>query len=335
MGFKQEGSHHKIPDTHLLDGFYVVTMISNPVRFKTRYRLYDDFAQHMTDSGAKLVTVEIAHGDRKHQLTSANNPNHIQLQTYDELWHKEAALNLAVSRLPKDWQYVAWIDADVKFLREDWALETVHQLQNHKVVQMWQTAHALGPGYETTNDTTIKSFGYCYATGQPRPTWDDNGKPYPYAPYHHPGFAWAMRRESWDALGGLLDFCILGASDYHMANGLVGRANETLSWNKQQREGYHPNYKGMIMAWQDRAELYIKRDLGYVPGTILHHWHGASKNRKYNERWKVLVEHKFDPITDLKRDWQGLYQLNPLKWGLRDAIRKYNRDRDEDNTSTG
>jgi hypothetical protein len=90
----------------------------------------------------------------------------------------------------------------------------------------------------------------------------------------------------------------------------------------------------MILAWQHRAETYLKRNIGYVPGTILHHWHGKGRDRKYNERWKALVDHKFDPIMDLKRDWQGLYQLNPLKWGLRDAIRQYARDRNEDSIDT-
>lgn len=334
MSFKQEGSYHRVPDTHLLKNFYVVTMLSNPVRFKTRYRLYEEFKQHMEASGVKLVTVELSFGDRSHQITNKSDPSHIQLTTFDELWHKENAINIAVSRLPSDWEYVAWIDADVKFLRQDWAIETVHQLQHHHVVQLWQTAHALGPGYETTNDTTIKGFAYCYATGQQRPTWDNKGKPYPYAPYWHPGFAWAMRRESWDHLGGLIDHCILGAADYHMANALIGKAEETLAWNKEQREGYHPNYRNMILAWQKNAETFIKRDIGYVPGTILHHWHGKGKDRKYNERWRALVEHKFDPIADLKRDWQGLYQLNPLKWGLRDAIRQYGRDRNEDSIDT-
>jgi hypothetical protein len=336
MSFKQEGHHHKLPDTHLLKNFYIVTMLSNPLRFKSRYNLFEDFKKHMHESGMgdNFIVIEVGFGDRKHQITEADNENHIQLQTHDELWHKENALNIAVSRLPSDWEYVAWIDADVKFLRQDWAIETVHQLQHHMVVQMWQTASALGPGYEVTNDTTIKSFGYCYAAGLPRPSWDNNGKPYPYEPYWHPGFAWAMRREAWDHLGGLLDICILGAADYHMANALIGRAKETLEWNDAQRKGYNPNYRNIILEWERRAEKYIKRDLGYVPGTLLHHWHGKGKDRKYNERWKALVEHNFDPLVDLKRDYQGLWQLNTEKWGLRDALRQYARDRNEDSIDT-
>jgi len=334
MSFKQEGNHYRNADTHLLDGFYVIAMISNPIRFGARYRLYEQFKKHMAVSGVKLITVEVGFGDRKHQVTEVADPNHIQLRTYDELWHKENAINIAVSRLPADWQYVAWIDADIKFLREDWAIETVHQLQHHMIVQLWQTANLLGPANEITNDNTIRSFAYCYKNNVPTARYDGRGS-VSYGTFWHPGFAWAMRREAWDHLGGLLDVCVLGAADYHMAYALIGKVQGTLEWSKENNgDTYHPNYKAAIMAWQERAETFIKRDIGFVPGTILHHWHGKAKDRKYNERWKTLVRHKFDPLTDIKRDWQGLYQLNPLKWGLRDELRAYARDRNEDSIDT-
>jgi hypothetical protein len=36
------------------------------------------------------------------------------------------------------------------------------------------------------------------------------------------GGAWAFRRPAFDAVGGLLDTCILGSADWHMAFGLAG-----------------------------------------------------------------------------------------------------------------
>lgn len=61
----------------------------------------------------------------------------LQLRTSHEIWLKENSLNLGFARLPPDWKYAAWIDADVTFARPDWACETVHQLQHNPVVQMW------------------------------------------------------------------------------------------------------------------------------------------------------------------------------------------------------
>jgi hypothetical protein len=71
-----------------------------------------------------------------------------------------------------------------------------------------------------------------------------------------------------------------------------------------------------------------------VPGLALHHWHGPRAGRQYGTRDAILVNGKYDPEMDLKRDWQGLYQLcdhdthRSIK--LRDEIRGYFRKRNED-----
>src|SRR5271166_5960967 len=112
---------------------YVVTAISNPARYHSRYYLYDKFAKHLADSGAQLLTIEAVLGRRLHTVTEPDNPWHIQLQTEHELWHKENMLNIAISRLPADWRYVAWLDADIEFVRKNWVDETLHQLQHFDI----------------------------------------------------------------------------------------------------------------------------------------------------------------------------------------------------------
>ena len=84
------------------------------------------------------------------------------------------------------------------------------------------------------------------------------------------------------------------------------------------------------MEWQDRALKFIKKNIGYVSGTIVHNFHGKKRNRFYVERWKCLDEKQYDPIRDIKRDYQGLFQLDTDKIKLRDDIRKYFRARNED-----
>jgi hypothetical protein len=44
----------------------------------------------------------------------------------------------------------------------------------------------------------------------------------------------------------------------------------------------------------------------------------------------VLLDNCYDPRTDISRNWQGVYQLNGNKLRLRDQIRAYFRDRNED-----
>src|SRR5678809_704271 len=100
------------PDT-LEDPLYVITTIFNAPRFRVRWKLYQDFKYWVEQSpAAKLYTVEVAFGDRA--FVTEPGPTTLQLRTTDELWLKERSLNLLAQRLPPDWKYVAWMDADVE-----------------------------------------------------------------------------------------------------------------------------------------------------------------------------------------------------------------------------
>jgi len=130
------------------DKLYVIAVVSNPVRYHSRYRLYRAFEKHVADAGAILLTVEMAFGGRPFEVTQAGNPLHVQLRSDFELWHKENLINIGISRLPVEAQYIAWIDADVTFARPDWAQETIQQLQHYAVVQMFSQSTDLGPNHE-------------------------------------------------------------------------------------------------------------------------------------------------------------------------------------------
>jgi len=239
-----------------------------------------------------------------------------------ELWHKENLINIGISRLPSNWKYVAWIDGDVDFIRPDWIQETVHELQHHPVVQMFEDAVDTGPTYEVL--TLFKSFAYCYKNNLPQKRKkDDVGGCYSPGTYWHPGYAWAATREAINTTGGLFDISILGAGDHHMACCLIGEAYRSVP------KGLHPNYKKYVLAWQERA-LRLHKNIGYVKGTIFHYWHGKKRDRKYSDRWKVLTDNNFNPSTDIHKDWQGIWSLYPGHDKLRDQIRQYFQSRNED-----
>ena len=311
----------------------VVAVVSNPVRYRSRYDLFRAFEAHVQDAGARLTVVEMAYGNRAFEVTEPGHPRHVQVRSAHELWHKENLINLGISRVPRDARYIAWVDADLTFVRPDWVQETLQQLQHYPIVQMFAEAHDLDPDGLLLN--TFRSFGWSYVHGIPRkkgagyyggtPVGMPNNPRVAY--WHHPGFAWAARREAIDLLGGLFDVAVVGEADYIMAKALVGEGLDVLY------PGVSAGYRKAVTDWQTQA-LKIRGNLGYVPGTVLHHWHGRKTSRNYWNRCKILTDTKFDPTTDLKRDWQGLYQLvdhdEPRSIVLRDAIRAYFRSRNED-----
>jgi len=314
-----------------LKDFYVIAVITNPERFKRRPQLFREFQDRMVKYGVNLVCVEAAYGDRDFEVTEASNPSHIQLRTDSELWHKENLINVAIGRLPSTWKYVAWIDADVDFVRPDWALETVHELQHHPVVQMFEDAIDLGPEHEILQ--TYKGFAACYKQGLPQRKLtkgqeyynDTYYGAYSTSPgtYWHPGYAWAATREAINEFGGLFDAAIVGAGDHHMACCLIGQAERSIP------KGVHANYRKLVKSWEHRA-LRLHKNIGYVKGSIYHFWHGKKRDRRYKDRWAILIDNKFDPTHDIHKDWQGLWALYPGHEALRDQIRDYFKSRNED-----
>ena len=101
----------------------VITVIFNPVKYRSRYEHYHRFAAHMAQSGVQLYTVECIFESAEKfglprqdfEITQPRNPNHIQLRAPNIMWIKENLINIAVMRLPKYINYVAWIDGDIEF----------------------------------------------------------------------------------------------------------------------------------------------------------------------------------------------------------------------------
>lgn len=329
---------HPLPDR-----LYVVTTVFNPLRLRNRYWNYWAFENMVNKAGAILYTVEIAFGERHFEVTDPTNPRHLQLRAHDqqELWLKENSLNLLIERLPSDWKYVAWIDADVSFARPDWSQETMHLLQHYSFLQMFSQAQDYNVNYESS--MIIPGFVYGRGLTSQQSIAGKIKETYYYGMakiagekkwlYRHPGFCWAARREALDKVGGLIDWAILGAGDFLMAHALFGQIEEGKTINA----GYSKAYKELCYNWQDRALKHIRMNVGYMPGLVHHYFHGRKEDRKYNSRWKLLVETKFDPLTDIKRDTSGLWQLHDdgtdRFLDLRDGLRKYARIRNEDSNT--
>jgi len=45
------------------------------------------------------------------------------------LWVKENLINVAISKLPSDWTYVAWLDTDITFSNENWVKDAIDELK--------------------------------------------------------------------------------------------------------------------------------------------------------------------------------------------------------------
>lgn len=307
---------------------HVAAVYFNHRHFSNLLTNFQRFKKHMEDLGVTLYIVEVVLNDAPFEVSEEGNPYHVQLRTKYEMFHKENLINIGFRRAidlhGEDAKYLAWIDTDLHFVNPTAIEDTIAQLQRHKVVQMWETAVDLDPTYrplqhKDTKESVVQSFGYCYTQYGIK-----NRAAISYTTKWHPGYAYALRREVYEAMGGLYEISIMGSGDDQMAWAFAG----------DDKRGTHG---AVTKSYGDESFKHLKRireevrgDLGYVQGLILHYWHGTKASRRYVERWNILVENKYDPLKDLIKREDGLLELTGDNVGLRDGIRKYFSLRNDD-----
>jgi hypothetical protein len=88
------------------------------------------------------------------------------------------------------------------------------------------------------------------------------------------------------------------------------------------------DYKNSIIEFQNRVKTLR---LGYVPGVIRHYFHGSKKNRRYNDRWQILLKHNYQPTIHITHDEDGILiptQTCPKE--MLEQILEYFAERNED-----
>jgi len=289
-----------------------------------------------------LYLVELAYGDRPFEVTEEEDPLAVRLRTDTEIFHKENLVNIGVTHFPANWKYGGYCDGDFHMSRFDFALEAIHMLQHHEMVQLFSNYADLTPATATSHlghrmYRNNSSFAWNYlhqkefkqlkleqsATdpyyGQPIPK---GVFPFGFPP-GAPGGAWAWRKEAFNTVQGMLETCIMGSADWWQAFGLIGQVS-MLRGDESIR-----SYNDDIRNWQKRAKA-LTANIGCVDNFALHFYHGASSNRAYGTRESILLEHKFDPRFDITKDWQSVWRWTGNKPQLRDAVRKIFLNRHED-----
>ncbi|KAJ3091229.1 hypothetical protein HK102_001247 [Quaeritorhiza haematococci] len=252
----------------------------------------------------------------------------VKTSSKNAVWSKENLINLVIKRILRKTGnravYFAFVDADITFTSSTFVSDTVNILsKNHfAFVQMFEKAVLLGPPPNPHAQThTVEGFAHQY--------WKKGAKGYVSVnntdpEYWHPGFAWAIHRDAFKAVDGLIDRT-LGSADRHMAMALIIKARNSYPHNISKQ------YKAMVLAWERRA-VKANMHLSHIPGVIHHSWHGSLANRRYVERWDILVKHGFEP-KHLKPNKKGFLEwAEDVPEALIDDVVEYFNMRNEDDT---
>jgi hypothetical protein len=299
------------------DNLHVVIVISNPCQYARRYILAREFIKRFEkEQNVILYIVELIFDHQNFCVTENNNPKHLQLTTSSRaLWHKENMINIGVQKLlPKNWKAFAWVDADIEFDSASWALDTLKILNGCRdIIQLFSHCSDMDKNEDPMR--IFQGFGFQYSKQKKYST--SNG-----LNFWHPGFAWAITRKAYDRIGGIYEKSILGSGDHNISLSLIGQGIHSINSNVSN------GYKKSITEYQKKINGLR---LGYVPGFIRHYFHGSKENRKYSERWMILVEHQYDPYEHVTYDNNGLLiPSDKCPKELLDDIYKYFSERNED-----
>jgi hypothetical protein len=298
----------------------VITCFFNPARYRTKRDNYERFITPFRAGGVPTLTIECAFRDDEFELPES--PEVLRVRGNSVMFQKERILSLALPHLLPSCTKVAWLDADVLFERADWVQAASQALNQSVVIQPFEQCYRLPRGSYVYNGCgrSWSSFAAVYGSA---PGLFTTGR---YEDHGHVGFAWAARRSLLDKVG-LRDADPSGHSDHLMAHAMLG------DWNTvcfRRLVGLAGPYAESARRWAREFHQEVQGRLGYIPGGLLHLWHGRISDRRYYTLALRLRAFGFDPEQHLRLDHTGLWAWTEEAAEMHEEYSRYFAGRRED-----
>lgn len=284
----------KISKRKLFNKLAIVTSFFNPCEYDNIVGNYRKFSAEIKRY-ANLFPIELSFNNNF--IIDDENVIRIHGTKNNMLWQKEALLNIAISKLPKEYTDVAWIDCDIIFENEDWIHQSYDALNNYKIVQLFSNAYKLDLN---NNKATCSSLVSSFPNGEA-------------------GFAWAARRDVIEEVQ-LLDNQIFGGADFIMASAFLNKPSII-----KNVKTYVNNE--ITTQWIEKATRIIDGSVGCIDSKIIHLYHGNEHNRSYTRQKyrKNLVE-----SIDISKDVEKNNNIWTISEKHNEKIYKYFLNRQED-----
>jgi len=274
--------------------------------------------QTLTRAGIPVFLVEHCFKDQV-PLFPENGTTIFNTRSESYMFYKENLLNWLMPKVPAQYTKFFMMDCDLLFEKPTWYDDVSVLLDTYDVVQPFQYAVWLD---SDLNGITLKREGVAYINSLGE---------MPDLARHHPGFAWAFRREFIEPKG-IYDLNIMGSGDTIIGAAVLQKAILSNLWKENSLEWMLENYT-------DYYKLFEKTRVTYYSQSVYHLWHGSRKNREYhtnnNNRYtvfqKICLEHTIVAKDELFSLNTGLYEFNPsIRDKMNETFLTYFQSRHED-----
>ena len=304
---------------------WAITSYFNPAGYARRLQNYRLFREHLA---IPLVTVELSFNG-SFELAKDDAEVLVQIQGADVMWQKERLLNLAVARVPRSCDRVAWLDCDIVYGSDDWVDQTIQALDKFSLVHLFQERHDLRIKFDanllTTWDAppTSESIIYKHTKNETAPE-DFFLANAPLARGTTAGLAWASRRTLLEKHG-LYDAAILGSGDRAIICAALGEFEygaRALTMNPKRVEHYQ--------SWAKPYFADVRGQVGNISARVFHLWHGEIADRQYEARHRQFERFDFNPCDDIVIAPSGAWRWRSNKPAMHSFIKTYFESRRED-----
>jgi hypothetical protein len=275
--------------------------------------------QTLTRAGIPVFLLEHCFGDQV-PLFPENGTTIFNTRSESYMFYKENLLNWLMPKVPAQYTKFFMMDCDLLFEKPTWYNDVSQLLDKYDVVQPFQFAVWLDSDLK---GITLKREGVVYINSLGEK---------PNLGRHHPGFAWAFRREFIEPKG-IYDLNVLGSGDTVIGAAVLQKSILSDLWKKNSSDWILENCADYYKLFEDTKVTFYSQSL-------YHLWHGSRKNREYhtnnNNRYQlfhnVCLEHTIvakDELFILNSN--NLYEFNPsIRDKMNNILLTYFQSRQED-----
>jgi len=263
----------------------VLLVYFNPCSYKKLAQNLCLTYHNLTSAGIPVFLVEHCFGDQV-PLFPENGTTIFNTRSDSYMFYKENLLNWLMPKVPAQYTKFFIMDCDLLFEKLTWYNDVSLLLDTYDVVQPFQDSIWLASDLKTIH---FRRPGIVYASTIEQPNL---GK-------HHPGFAWAFRRDFIEPKG-IFDLNILGSGDTNIAAAVLQKELSSPEWKENS-----PDW--MLDKYTEYYKLFENTKVTFYSQIVYHLWHGSRPNRSYCSRYRGFKEICLDNIM-VQMD--GLFSFN-------------------------